>query len=282
MRPAAQANGLVHIYTPDADELITADQARARRKPHTTTRRVPHVHAPSMQASSRQCWVSAFHCPQRSLCFQLALTTPQARKVSTLPHTLLSYATHLTRLHIEAGRTLVALRPYSCFSLNSRAAAPLYGPPSVNLLELLGSYDLPPPLSHSAVGTWLTPMPPAERAPGEAEACDLRLPELTHLHELAIKHSTARRGAGRPLSSRPLGRRYSRAAEEATLHESRAHYRDLHAEAGLSMERGKAPGSWPKTLTRTWDYAYVQGWHRVDGVVKAYLDRTRDLRNGQA
>ena len=204
----------------------------------------------------------------------------QARKVSTLPHTLLSYATHLTRLHIEAGRTLVALRPYSCFSLNSRAAAPLYGPPSVNLLELLGSYDLPPPLSRSAVGTWLTAMPPAERAAGEAEVCDLRLPELAHLQELALNHSTARRGADRPLRARPAGRRYSRAAEEATLHESRAHYRALHAEAGLSMERGSQHDAWPRTLTRTWDYAYVQGWHRVDGVVKSYLERTRDLRNG--
>ena len=64
-------------------------------------------------------------------CFRPTLLVPRIAhhipQITTLPHSLLLYATHLTRVHIAAGRTLVALRPVSCFTLNSRPAAALYG-----------------------------------------------------------------------------------------------------------------------------------------------------------
>ncbi|KAL1524844.1 hypothetical protein AB1Y20_019724 [Prymnesium parvum] len=114
------------------------------------------------------------------------LTAAQARKVATLPHTLLRYAAHLTRLHLEANRSLVALRASSCFSLNARAAAPLYAPPAVNLLALLGSYEW---AWRSAVGEWLTPLPPVD----PPAACDLSPPSSDHLLFLAANYSSSRR-----------------------------------------------------------------------------------------
>lgn len=120
------------------------------------------------------------------------LSSKEARKVQTLPHSMLLYATHLTRLHLEAGREIVSLRAHSCFSLNSRAPSPLFGPPSFNLLEVLGSYERPPPWSQSAVGRWVTPMPPAELGAEEQPACSTHLPKFSHLYRLAANHSITR------------------------------------------------------------------------------------------
>ena len=80
------------------------------------------------------------------------------------PHALILYVNMLAKLHMRAGRKLVAVRPFSCMSLNGRRWAPLYGPPSVDLLDVVGKYELIPPLHSAAVGKWLTQLPPPSRS----------------------------------------------------------------------------------------------------------------------
>ena len=53
---------------------------------------------------------------------------------------LLQYATHLARLHVEAGRKLIALNALSCASLNMRTPAPFYVR-EANLLDYIGLDD---------------------------------------------------------------------------------------------------------------------------------------------
>eukprot|EP00965_Chrysotila_dentata_P160819 5310857-Pleurochrysis_carterae.AAC.2 len=93
-----------------------------------------------------------------------------ASQIEVRPHALLLYTAAFARIHMMAGRNLTAIRPLSCFSLNGRPSAPLYGPPNVDLLDYVGSYELIPPFGGSAVGKWLTPMP----AYGESSLCDNR------------------------------------------------------------------------------------------------------------
>ena len=52
----------------------------------------------------------------------------------------------LARIHMLAGRNLTALRPYSCFSLNARANAPLYGGGELSQLPLASGTSLLTPL----------------------------------------------------------------------------------------------------------------------------------------
>ena len=64
---------------------------------------------------------------------------------------------------------------------------------------------------------------------------------------------------------------------------SRKWFRQLHAAAGLNLSRREDGPGWNfAVLTRTSQYAYMQGWHRVDRVVQDYLEKTRGLRSGEA
>ena len=140
---------------------------------------------------------------------------------------------------MEAGRNLTSLRPYSCFSLNSRARAPLYGPPTVDLLDIIGTYELLPPLHPSAVGTWLTTQPPAEEPDGVRRLCSLRYkpsdyPEIKDVKVAAIRDFDV-----------------------------------LSAEAGVVWAgRGQLKH-------RGGEYAYYNGWHRMDDTLAAYLAARR-------
>ena len=94
------------------------------------------------------------------------------------PHALLLYATELAKLHIAANRSLTSLHAHSCFALNARAPLPLFTP-EADLLDHLGSYELLPPFSSSAVGVWLTGQPPVANAAGASDACALHDPTYT-------------------------------------------------------------------------------------------------------
>ena len=93
----------------------------------------------------------------------------QKKKIVSRPHALLLYATELAKLHIVANRSLTSLHAHSCFALNARAPLPLFTP-EADLLDHLGSYELLPPFSSSAVGVWLTGQPPVANAAGASDS----------------------------------------------------------------------------------------------------------------
>jgi len=174
----------------------------------------------------------------------------QKKKVTTRPHATLLWVTALARIHMEAGRNLTALRPYSCFSLNARARAPLYGPPTADLLDVVGHYELLPPLNPSAVGHWLTHMPPAEQPPGTQPMCELqyrRDPTVLGLRQ-------ARPPTPERCAVPPTHRRHPSAlAPQATRHD----WDKLHSEAGLHWGNAGVE-------RRPDELAYTLGWHRMD------------------
>jgi hypothetical protein len=139
-----------------------------------------HLHAWHMKLRSKHGWVvlQAVEADGRRTDFSPAhdgfITGGQRKKISDRPHAFLLWATHLTWLHMAAGRNLTSLHARSCFSLNSRPRAPLYGPLEANLLSYLGRYELIRPFGMTAVGKWLMPMPSTDMP--WAEECPRTLP----------------------------------------------------------------------------------------------------------
>lgn len=146
-----------------------------------------------------------------------------------------------------AGRNLTALHPTSCFSLNARPRAPLYAPHSANLLHHLGRYERLPPFGRSAVGLWLSPLPPST---GHA-SCPKAPPED-----------------------------FSRARTADAMD-------TLHAEAGLRVEGtgkgagGGGGGGGRRVLAPDGALAYTQRYHVVDAQLRGYLERCAEAEGAE-
>jgi hypothetical protein len=159
------------------------------------------------------------------------------------PHALLLYATELAKLHIAANRSLTSLHAHSCFALNARAPLPLFTP-EADLLDHLGSYELLPPFSSSAVGVWLTGQPPVANAAGASDACALHDPTYT---------MRADPNAFRRLHQQ-AGLRYVEPSPEARR---RGEPAQLHWFDRSGVSQGPS---------------YQQQWHRVDAELRAHLE----------
>ncbi len=204
-----------------------------------------HLHSWHMKLRSKRGWVMLLATEEngrRMLYDPISdpmITYSQKKKVASRPHALILYANTIARTYMEAGRNISSLRAYSCFSLNSRSPAPLYGPPETDLLDIIGQYELLPPLHPSAVGTWLTRMPPADKEPGQ-HYCRLRYKAEDYPEIADVKVA------------------------------QREDFDRLSAEAGVRWAgRGML-----KHVSG--DYAYLHGWHRMNDKLAAYLARRRD------
>lgn len=167
----------------------------------------------------------------------------QKKKIVSRPHALLLYATELAKLHIAANRSLTSLHAHSCFALNARAPLPLFTP-EADLLDHLGSYELLPPFSSSAVGVWLTGQPPVANAAGASDACALHDPTYT---------MRADPNAFRRLHQQ-AGLRYVEPSPEARR---RGEPAQLHWFDRSGVSQGPS---------------YQQQWHRVDAELRAHLE----------
>lgn len=148
-----------------------------------------HLHAWHMKLRSKHGWVVVHAVEADGLrtdfspSHDMYITADQRKKIIDRPHAFLLWATHLAWLHMAAGRNLTSLHAHSCFSLNGRPHASLYGPPESNLLAYLGRYELIPPFGTTAVGKWLMPMPPAQMP--QAEQCSRVPPPEYSSREMA-------------------------------------------------------------------------------------------------
>jgi hypothetical protein len=119
-----------------------------------------------------------------------------------------------------------------------------------------------PPLEPSAVGVWLTPMPPTELPPGTPPLCELQYrkdPTIRGLHQARARQS---RPATRPLSClAPLHARTGARAPQATRHD----WDRLHKEAGLGW------GTRGIEQRPSGALAYTLGWHRMTDRLAAYV-----------
>ena len=108
----------------------------------------------------------------------------------------------------------------------------------------MGSYELLPPFSRSAVGVWLTGQPPVANPPGAQEACSLRNPTYNMRAAPDAFRQLHRQAGLRYVEPTPDARRRG---EEAQLH--------FFDRGGVSQ----GP-------------SYLQGWHRVDAELRAHLE----------
>ena len=117
------------------------------------------------------------------------------------------------------------------------------------MLDQLGSYELLPPFSSSAVGVWLTGQPPVANPAGAPAACELHNPKYT----MRADPSAFKR------LHKQAGLRYVEPAPEARR---RGEPAQLHWFDRNGVDQGPS---------------YQQQWHRVDAELRAHLD-ARHLR----
>jgi len=214
-----------------------------------------HLHAWHMKLRTKHGWIVLLvqESNGRSAVIKPTLdpiiSKDQKRKVEVRPHALMLYTTMLATHYMIAGRNLSAIHPYSCFSLNGRDPAPLYGPPQVDLLDYVGRYELIPPLHPSAVGQWLTPMPPVNAASNEGAHCDSYSP--------------------------------SSIVPKSTMQEGISFLAELRREAGVTIQPIESLTSSDLFKPNIRRYvrapngapAYMQEWHRVNSALASYLAR---------